>query len=104
MRKMRKLNCWEFKKCGRESSRDGRGCPVARETRLHDVHGGTNAGRTCWVIAGTLCGGQEQGTFAAKYRNCEKCDFYNLVKKEEGPHYELSIMLLKRMKEARNGA
>jgi hypothetical protein len=73
---------------------------VIRETRLHGVHGGTSAGRACWVIAGTQCGGREQGTFATKYHNCEKCDFYNRVKTEEGPHYELSILILKRLNTA----
>ncbi len=98
---MAKLNCWDIKKCGREtSSADNGRCPVVLEHRLDGVHGGTGAGRACWVVAGTYCGGQEQGTFASKYHNCEKCDFYNLVKKEEGPRYELSIMLLKRMKQA----
>jgi hypothetical protein len=92
---MKKLNCWEVKKCGRPAS--GGECPVIQETRLHGVHGGMRAGRACWVIAGTLCGGQEQGTFASKYHNCEKCDFYRQVRLEEGPRYELSILLLKRL-------
>ena len=92
---MKKLNCWEVKNCGRPSA--GGECPVIQETRLHGVHGGMRAGRACWVIAGTLCGGQEQGTFASKYHNCEKCDFYRQVRLEEGPRYELSILLLKRL-------
>ena len=74
-------------------------CAAAVEHRLHGVHDGTHAGRACWVVAGTLCGGQEQGTFATKYRNCEKCDFYQMVKKEEGPGFTLSIVLIKRMNE-----
>lgn len=99
---MQKLNCWEVKKCGHDSvnNAEGQACPVIHETRLHGVHGGTSAGRACWVIAGTQCGGKEQGTFAKKYHNCEKCDFYNRVKKEEGPRYEFSIVILKRLKQA----
>ncbi|HEY6010114.1 MAG TPA: hypothetical protein VIX18_01485, partial [Nitrospirota bacterium] len=37
----------------------------------------------CWVVAGSLCGGKIQGTFAEKLSNCLRCDFYNLVKSEE---------------------
>lgn len=99
---MKKLNCWEFKKCGREQGGvkavELGICPSAIETRLDGAHGGTRAGRACWVIAGTLCGGKEQGTFAHKYHNCEKCDFYQTVKKEEGSHYVYSIVLLQKIR------
>jgi hypothetical protein len=50
---------------------------------LDGVHGGTKAGRGCWVIAGSLCGGKIQGTYAQKLVNCWRCDFMNTVKKEE---------------------
>ena len=100
---MKKVNCWEFKKCGREvggsSARLGV-CPSAVAVQLDGAHGGKNAGRSCWVIAGTQCGGTEQGTFAQKYHNCEKCDFYQSVKREEGPYFKLSLLLLKQMREA----
>ncbi len=99
---MKKRNCWEVKKCGRtvggEHEKDLGVCPVSKEKRLDGVHGGENAGRACWVVAGTLCGGEVQGTFAAKYGQCEKCDFYRAVKKEEGPKYEVSILLLTKIK------
>jgi hypothetical protein len=100
---MAKLNCWEIKKCGRESggakvSLHGV-CPVTREVRLQDTHGGKCAGRACWVVAGTLCGGQVQGTFAQKFENCTACDFYKLVKKEEGVRFELSATLLAKVKD-----
>lgn len=100
---MQKQNCWEFKKCGREKlgKEDGPGiCPAVGEKRLHQVHDGAQAGRACWVVAGTMCGGIKQGTFAMKYDNCEKCDFYQLVKREEGAKFELSVILLRRLKEA----
>ena len=82
-----KLNCWEFKKCGREPGgvheHDLGVCPVAKELRLDGTHGGRAAGRLCWVVAGSLCGGQVQGTFAKKFESCEKCDFYAMVREEE---------------------
>ncbi|TAL26208.1 MAG: hypothetical protein EPN94_03650 [Nitrospirae bacterium] len=94
---MRK-NCWEFKNCGRqpdgEHVRDLGICPSSVETRLHGTHGGKNAGRACWVVAGTLCRGQVQGTFGQKYKSCEICDFYRTVKKEEHPGFRLSAILL----------
>jgi hypothetical protein len=99
---MRKLNCWEFKKCGREpgGARIDLGvCPSATEKKLHGTHGGTNAGRACWVVAGTMCRGKVQGTYAIKYENCEKCDFYKKVVEEEGKQFQLSMFLLKKLKE-----
>jgi len=99
---LKKRNCWEVKKCGRtkggEHEKDLGVCPVATEKRLDGVHGGENAGRACWVVAGTLCGEKVQGTFAAKYGQCEKCDFYQAVKIEEGTKYEMSIFLLSKMR------
>jgi hypothetical protein len=35
------------------------------------------------VVAGTFCGGAVQGTEAQKQHNCWRCDFFQLVKKEE---------------------
>ena len=97
----KKLNCWEFKRCGREpggTQVNDRGiCPAAIEEKLDGVHEGKNAGRSCWVMAGTLCKGEVQGTFAKKYQNCEVCDFYKQVKKEEFPGFTLSVILLKKL-------
>ena len=81
------MNCWEFKACGRESgganAADLGVCPAYTEKRLNGIHGGRNAGRACWVIAGTFCGGRVQGTFAEKEKNCLACDFYKLVRHDE---------------------
>jgi hypothetical protein len=98
----KKKNCWEFKGCGREPG--GKKavelgiCPATTDERLDGVHGGKNAGRACWVLAGTYCGGAVQGTFAQKYKNCAVCDFYKLVREEERGNYEFSIALLNRIK------
>jgi len=72
-------------------------CPVFLEKRLNGVHGGVNAGRACWVVAGSLCGGKVQGSFAKKHENCEKCDFYQAVRKEEGPQYQMSIFIISKL-------
>lgn len=98
---MGKTNCWEFKRCGREPGGVNEGdlgvCPASVERRLDGTHGGRRAGRACWVVAGSLCGGRTQGTFARKYEDCSRCDFYQLVRREESGRFELSAVLLKRL-------
>jgi len=100
---MKKRNCWEAKQCGREPGgaheKDMGICPAAVETRLDGTHGGKNAGRSCWAIAGTLCEGQVQGTFAQKYKNCENCNFYIQAKRDAGHQFVLSAVLLSRLKQ-----
>ncbi len=65
-----KKNCWEVFKCCREpggsKAEELGACTTASEERLDGVHGGKCGGRACWVIAGTLCQGTLQGTFAKK--------------------------------------
>jgi hypothetical protein len=99
---MESLNCWEFKKCGRQPcgpkvSELGL-CPAATEHRLDGSNHGTNGGRACWFIAGTLCGGKVQGSFAAKLANCMQCDFYKLVMKEEGVNTAKAADVFARLK------
>ncbi len=62
-KKTKKLQCWEFKKCGHE--KDGK-CPAITQ----------HAGRSCWLVAGTLCGGKATGVFAQKIGDCTQCEFY----------------------------
>ena len=101
-RSERKLNCWEYKKCGRQPQgphvKELGLCPASVELSLDEVHEGTNAGRACWIVSGTLCKGLIQGTFAQKYTNCEVCDFYRLVRTEEGPNFVYSSVLLAKVK------
>jgi hypothetical protein len=94
-----KINCWEFKKCGREpggiNEKSLGICPVTKYKKLNNVHGGKNAGRTCWIVAGSLCKGEIQGFFAAKIKNCEKCDFFQAVCAEEYPNLKDHLQLLR---------
>lgn len=64
------MNCWEFKKCGREKG-------GAKASELGVCPAYPDHGQTCARIAGTFCGGEVQGSFATKLHNCMKCDFYN---------------------------
>ena len=97
-----KLNCWQVKGCGREPGGAKVGelgvCVAATEARLDGVHGGANAGRACWVVSGSLCGGAVQGTFAAKYKACEQCEFYEQVFQEEWPRFHYASGLLERLR------
>ncbi len=95
-----KANCWDFKKCGREPGGDNFSlgtCPAVKERALDGVHDGINAGRACWVVEGTLCNDEVQGTFARKYEHCAKCDFYDLVRREERRDFIDSPVLLARL-------
>lgn len=88
-----KENCWECKKCGRQPSGDKVAefgvCPAATSTEYDGKNGGKNAGRYCWKIAGTFCGGVVQGTFAQKEVNCVVCPFFKKVREEEGGNFKI---------------
>jgi diguanylate cyclase (GGDEF)-like protein len=53
------VNCWEKKGCGKDD------CPAFGK---EDVR--------CWLVAGTMCGGEVRGEFAKKFEDCTKCDVY----------------------------
>jgi hypothetical protein len=90
---MKKQNCWEVMKCGKESnseddffSEDGT-CPASTELCTDGVNDGKNAGRACWAISETLCGDEVQGDHISKVRSCLKCEFYKHVQNEEGDKF-----------------
>jgi hypothetical protein len=75
----RTLNCWEFKKCGREAN-------GARVNELGICPAYPDNGTHCAQVAGTLCGGKVQGTYASKFANCIfECDYY------KSPYYDKSF-------------
>ncbi|GBE17254.1 hypothetical protein BMS3Abin15_01094 [bacterium BMS3Abin15] len=92
---MEKKNCWEIKKCGRESGGSkvlGLGvCPVPEETKINGINGGKNAGRVCWAVAGTMCNGEIQGEFAKKRMTCLNCEVFEQIKEEEGDKFQLLV-------------
>ena len=101
----RKLNCWEFKRCGRQPQGEKTGdlgvCPAATDDRLDGEHDGVNAGRACWIVAGTFCNGVVQGSFAQKMDNCIECEFYKKVKEDEGSNFKMSVLLIRRLKDGK---
>ncbi len=64
------MSCWEFMQCGRDKDSSIK-CPAY-----------PHFGRICWAVAGTLCAGRVQGSFAQKIQNCEQCRFFQAVQKE----------------------
>lgn len=65
-------------------------CPAATDKRTDGINSGQNGGRICWLVAGTLCKGQKQGTFVEKVKNCKNCLFFHLVFREEGRNFVLA--------------
>ncbi len=98
-----KMNCWEFKNCGRQPGgykvEELGVCPVYTETSADGINKGTNAGRACWAVAGTLCGGKVQGEYAQKIKNCESCNFYQIVHLEEKEEFVPSELILAKLKQ-----
>ncbi|MBU0674939.1 MAG: hypothetical protein KJ950_09880 [Proteobacteria bacterium] len=82
-----KINCWEFKKCGREPGgarvEEYGVCPAAIEDKANGINNGEMGGRICWAVSGTFCRGKVQGIFAAQITSCATCAFFNLVDQQE---------------------
>jgi two-component system NtrC family sensor kinase len=95
---MKKLNCWEFKNCGREPGginvTELGICPSASEEKADRINNGHNAGRVCWAVSGTFCQGEVQGSFACKLYRCTDCDFYKQIRTEEGFNFDIGTALL----------
>lgn len=83
-----KQNCWEYKQCGREPGGEKAEelgiCPAASDASYEGINKGKKGGRICWAVAGTFCEGSVQGTFADKRESCTKCEFFKIVRMEEG--------------------
>lgn len=74
-------------KCGRGPDNKGiqcQKCPAASTSSLDGMNEGMNAGRSCWLVAGTFCSGKPAGTFAEKLESCKDCSFYKQVHAGEG--------------------
>ena len=96
---MSKQNCWEIKKCGREAMgakvAELGVCPAYTETALNGIHGGKNAGRACWVITGTFCESEVQGSHMKKIKKCLECIVYTSVHEETSDFLMSSKLLAK---------
>jgi hypothetical protein len=98
---MGKINCWEFKKCGRQPGgskvKELGICPASVETRVNGIHGGKNGGRCCWAVLATNCSGGnvQESRFSQKLKECINCEFYKTAFKEEygKPGYKSPIQI-----------
>ncbi len=87
------INCWEFRKCGRqpggtEAEKLGV-CPAAISKEHNGKNGGLNAGRYCWKIKDTLCDISTKNNKTEKILKCITCGFYKLVQDEQGSCIEM---------------
>lgn len=84
-------NCWEIKQCGRgpggENTEELGLCPAAMPCHQSGVNRGEYGGRFCWIIAGTFCKDEVQGTFSKKLLTCIHCDFFKMVQEEESINF-----------------
>lgn len=63
-----KENCWDDLKCPPERKDC---CPAYAESR----------GRECWLVTGTRCEGETQGSYAEKINHCRNCPHYQKINK-----------------------
>lgn len=91
---MEKLNCWNFKNCGRypggPNSKEFGTCPVTTLEAADGFLGGRAAGRACAFVTGTFCDGSIQGTHLDKKKDCEKCSYYKALKQQFGRKMSVS--------------
>jgi hypothetical protein len=84
----KKINCWEYMRCGRQPGGALAGklgiCPATARNAFEGFNRGHNAGRACWLVAGTFCSSRIQGSFAEKQSSCKECAFYKKIHSEEG--------------------
>jgi len=74
------------------------GCPGEhQENRFDGIHGAQRQAEAAGSLPGALQG-EVQGTFAQKYKNCEIRDIYTALKHEEFPQFQLSAILLAKLK------
>ena len=63
------MKCWEYMRCGRIPGGD-------RVEEFGVCPAFPDHGKSCARVAGTMCWGEVQGTFAAKLTECTRCPFY----------------------------
>ncbi|HWR59259.1 MAG TPA: hypothetical protein VN328_10255 [Thermodesulfovibrionales bacterium] len=104
----RKLNCWEYMKCGRELNgkkvKELGVCPVATHPYADGINEGINGGRICWDIVGSYSLYNVKGPCSDPKHLCFECDFHRKVLVEEGiidPSQLPQIKNVKKRKQSR---
>ncbi len=80
-----KLNCWQFKNCGREKGGIlatilGE-CPVPTAMKFDGLNDGVGAGRACWMVPDAAC--RKDAVRYHRANSCHDCEFYRRVIFEE---------------------
>jgi len=81
----RKLNCWQFKNCGREKGGLLAGalgeCPVASALKYDGLNDGVGGGRACWMVEDSCC--RMIALARGQGNPCRHCEFYQRVLYEQ---------------------
>jgi len=89
---MIKMNCWEVKKCGRQSGGDKVSelglCQSALSGKYDGINNGLNRGRFCWAVTGNACQAEVADSFT-KHLKCLGCGFFIQVSIEESDDFIL---------------
>jgi hypothetical protein len=82
-----KKNCWELKNCGREPGGHAVHelgiCPATTSDLYDGINGGANAGRICWAVSGTFCGGTMNGQTEGYADCCVGCEVFKQIATEQ---------------------
>ena len=88
---MRKINCWEFKQCGRQpgghNEKEFGTCATALKMKFNKINRGVNGGRFCWHVTDSFCEFDTHGSFAKDSNTCKNCEFRKLVEQEEDSNF-----------------
>ncbi len=83
-----KSNCWDITQCGREEggklSTQLGVCAASVDQYYDGTNGGTNAGRCCWRVCGSMFGGNRKCQMLDSVDSCQDCIVYRTVLQEEG--------------------
>jgi len=84
----RRMNCWEFMKCGREiggeKAEELGVCAAAVYPHADGINRGVNGGRICWAIVGSYSCYVGKSSLTGKKLLCYDCEFHKKVLAEEG--------------------
>ena len=89
------MNCWEFKKCGREPGGENTEklgvCEASVERKFDGINQGNNAGRYCWKVKISEENQNAADETLSAIMNCIECDFFIKVKAEEKNEFNFLI-------------
>ncbi|MCI5219061.1 MAG: hypothetical protein D3914_07680 [Candidatus Electrothrix sp. LOE2] len=90
-----RINCWEFKKCGREPG--GRNiekygcCSVPVSIEYDGMNNGKNGGRSCWILRESACEKIMRACRVDEIKECRQCHFHTYVRKTERFSHKVTL-------------